>query len=107
MLFGRTLPALLATVVAFTAPMPAWTAGLSLGSVRGFRAVEVGVPVLGTIDEVGSVSRSRKIDEVIIAIPSANRRTMRRIVQCCQDGGLKMKKRLQALLAELESPGVR
>ncbi len=60
-----------------------------------------GVPVLGTIDEVGPVARSRKIEEVIIAIPSADRRTMRRIVKCCQDGAVTMKivPGLEALLA--------
>ena len=50
-----------------------------------------GVPVLGTIDEVGAVARSRGIQEVIIAIPSADRRAMRRIVERCREAQVTMK----------------
>ena len=50
-----------------------------------------GVPVLGTIDEVGPVARSREVREVIIAIPSADRRAMRRIVERCREVAVTMK----------------
>ena len=60
-----------------------------------------GVPVLGTIDEVGAVARSRGIQEVIIAIPSADRRAMRRIVERCLAAAVTMKigPGLEALLS--------
>ena len=59
------------------------------------------MPVLGTIDEVGAVARSRGIQEVIIAIPSADRRAMRRIVERCLAAAVTMKigPGLEALLS--------
>ena len=44
-----------------------------------------GVPVLGTIDDVARVARSRGVREVMIAIPPADRRAMRRIVERCRE----------------------
>jgi FlaA1/EpsC-like NDP-sugar epimerase len=60
-----------------------------------------GVPVLGTIDDVARVARSRQVREVIIAIPSADRRTMRRIVERCREAQVAMKivPGLEALLS--------
>ncbi len=42
-----------------------------------------GVPVLGTIDDIPAMARRNDIDDVIIAIPSANGKEMRRIVDIC------------------------
>jgi len=50
-----------------------------------------GVPVLGTIDDITRVARSRAVQEVIIAIPSADRRAMRRIVERCREAQVTMK----------------
>jgi len=50
-----------------------------------------GAPVVGTIDDVAGVARSRAVQEVIIAIPSADRRAMRRIVERCREAQVTMK----------------
>ncbi len=50
-----------------------------------------GVPVLGSVEEVKRISREKDIEEVIIAIPSADRRLMRRIFDCCREAGLEMR----------------
>ncbi len=50
-----------------------------------------GVPVLGAVADVSRISREKGVDEVIIAIPSATRRDMRRIFDCCREAGLSMK----------------
>ena len=44
-----------------------------------------GVPVIGTTAEIPQLIRDRGIDRVVIAIPSATRDEMRRIVQPCMD----------------------
>jgi FlaA1/EpsC-like NDP-sugar epimerase len=43
-----------------------------------------GVPVLGSIDALPELARRYEPDEILIAIPSASGRQMRRIVDCCQ-----------------------
>ena len=43
-----------------------------------------GVTVLGGIDDLATVARSRDVQDVIIAIPSATGQQMRRIVDCCK-----------------------
>lgn len=50
-----------------------------------------GVPVLGRIKDLGDICKEHKIDEVLIAIPSASRQTMRHIVDRCEQTGLKFK----------------
>ena len=59
-----------------------------------------GVPVVGTIDDVAGVARSRGVREAVIAIPSADRRAMRQILQRCREAQVTMKivPGLQALL---------
>lgn len=49
-----------------------------------------GVSVLGRIDEVGAVVADMEIAKVIVAIPGATGREMRRIVSTCSDLGLKV-----------------
>ena len=44
-----------------------------------------GVPVIGPISELGHVLRTRQIDEVIIAIPSAPGSVIRLVTQICQE----------------------
>ena len=43
-----------------------------------------GVNVLGTRDEIGEVAEARRVDEIIIAMPSADGREMRRIAAECR-----------------------
>ena len=50
-----------------------------------------GIPVLGRIEDIGNICNEHKIDEILIAIPSANRKCMRQIVDRCEETGLKFK----------------
>ena len=44
-----------------------------------------GVPVVGTIDQLSELARDHDIQEVLIAIPSATKSQLNRIVQICSD----------------------
>ncbi len=48
-----------------------------------------GIPVLGTVDRLPEICQKRSIDEIAIAIPSASRKQLRRVVQICQGTKLK------------------
>ena len=50
-----------------------------------------GIPVLGRIEDVRRISVETGVEEVIIAMPSAGRQTMRRIFDHCRQAGLAMK----------------
>jgi len=50
-----------------------------------------GVPVLGQRWDIVSVARKRKIDEIIIAIPSAGKNEVREIVEECKRTNCKLK----------------
>jgi len=50
-----------------------------------------GIEVLGTINELSQISRRRKIDEIVIAIPSASGTRIREIVQHCEKRKTKFK----------------
>ena len=50
-----------------------------------------GVPVLGTLNNIGQIATKNKIDEIIIAVPSATAIEMRGIVNLCEDTGLPYK----------------
>jgi len=43
-----------------------------------------GIPVLGNVDQLPEICKKNDIDEIAIAIPSASRRQLRRVVQVCQ-----------------------
>jgi len=45
-----------------------------------------GTPVLGTIDMVPEIVESKKVDEIVVAIPTVSGREMRRIVDLCGHG---------------------
>ncbi|WP_321531305.1 nucleoside-diphosphate sugar epimerase/dehydratase [uncultured Desulfuromonas sp.] len=51
-----------------------------------------GLPVLGTCDDILSVCRKKRIEEVIIAIPSATGKQIRTIVEYCQKANVRFKK---------------
>ncbi|MBK7864873.1 MAG: polysaccharide biosynthesis protein [Archangiaceae bacterium] len=46
-----------------------------------------GVPIAGTLQNVPDIVRAKRVDEIIIAIPSATGRDMRRIIDLCKPGG--------------------
>ena len=48
----------------------------------------LGLPVLGTVDALAKVVGKQRIDEVLIAIPSASPVEMRRLVRICKDAGV-------------------
>src|SRR5579859_6658017 len=50
-----------------------------------------GVPVLGTIAEIETVVQMNSVDEILIAIPSASGKQMRRITEACQKTNLTFK----------------
>jgi FlaA1/EpsC-like NDP-sugar epimerase len=51
----------------------------------------LGVPVLGTIEELGILVKDNPAEEILIAIPSASGKQMRRITEVCQKSKLPFK----------------
>lgn len=43
-----------------------------------------GIAVLGTVDDLPAICKKQSIDEIAIAIPTATRKQLRRVVQVCQ-----------------------
>jgi len=43
-----------------------------------------GVPVLGTTDEIKEICQEQRIDEILIAVPSATQKQLRRIIELCR-----------------------
>ncbi len=50
-----------------------------------------GVPVLGTIGEIGKISADRAVEEVIIAMPKASGAQVRRIIDVCKEENVKFR----------------
>jgi FlaA1/EpsC-like NDP-sugar epimerase len=50
-----------------------------------------GVPVLGSIDQLGELAGKVDADEIIIAAPSSTSEQMNRIIECCRATGLPFK----------------
>jgi FlaA1/EpsC-like NDP-sugar epimerase len=50
-----------------------------------------GLPVLGRQKKLGRICQEKKVDEVIIAIPSASGKQIRQIVELCQKANVKFK----------------
>ena len=48
-----------------------------------------GVPVLGKIDQLSEIVKEHEVNELLIAIASATRKEMRRIIDLCKETGLK------------------
>jgi len=63
-----------------------------------------GIPVLGPISKIAKIALQHKVDEILIAIPSASTRQMRRIIKICETTGLKF--RTTPSIAELINGGV-
>lgn len=49
------------------------------------------IPVLGRTEDIGNICKEHEIDEILIAIPSAGRQTMRKIVKRCEETGKNFK----------------
>ena len=43
-----------------------------------------GVPVLGTTDDIKDICEEEKVDEILIAVPSATQKELRRIIEMCR-----------------------
>jgi len=50
-----------------------------------------GVPVLGTIPEIGEIAAEKAVDEVIIAMPKASGTQVRRIIAVCKEEDVKFR----------------
>jgi len=50
-----------------------------------------GVPVLGPLDELPQIVQSHQVDEVVIAMPTAEGAIIRRVVSLCEEGGVSVK----------------
>jgi FlaA1/EpsC-like NDP-sugar epimerase len=59
------------------------------GSKSGIRLR--GVPVIGTINELPILAKTHKVDEILIAIPSATKAQMRKFVELCERTGVRFK----------------
>ncbi len=50
-----------------------------------------GIPVLGSVEKVNGIARDLHIDEIIIAMPSARKKDIRRIIDLCKDAKCKLR----------------
>ena len=56
---------------------------------RNKRSVRIhGVPVLGATTEIKAISVKRNVDEIVIAMPSASHKELRRVIAQCQGANL-------------------
>ncbi|MBW1698680.1 MAG: polysaccharide biosynthesis protein [Deltaproteobacteria bacterium] len=66
-------------------------AGFIDDSAKKIRQTIHGVPVLGTLQEMGQLAKQYEVDQIIIAAPSASAMQMRRMVNFCKSTGLPYK----------------
>lgn len=64
-----------------------------------------GVPVLGTIHDLRTVTKQRKIDQILIAVPSAEGGLIRRVINSCN--GARVSFRIVPRLLEIIQGGVK
>lgn len=50
-----------------------------------------GVPVLGALDELPHIVQSHQVDEVVIAMPTAEGAIIRQVLSLCEEGGVSVK----------------
>jgi FlaA1/EpsC-like NDP-sugar epimerase len=50
-----------------------------------------GIPVLGTVPELPRICKERNIEEIAIAIPSATRQQLRRVIQVCEGAQIRFR----------------
>ncbi|MGB9730958.1 MULTISPECIES: polysaccharide biosynthesis protein [Calditerrivibrio] len=58
---------------------------------RKIKTKILGIPVIGSTEEIPIIAKDDEIDEIIIAIPSATKEEMQRIVEKCRESGVKYK----------------
>jgi FlaA1/EpsC-like NDP-sugar epimerase len=64
-----------------------------------------GIPVLGTVEELPGICEARNIEEIAIAMPSATRQQLRRVIQVCQ--GAKVRFRTVPSITDIASGKLR
>ena len=64
-----------------------------------------GIPVLGTVDQLPKICENRNIEEIAIAIPSANPQRLRRVIQVCE--GAKIRFRTVPSITDIASGKLR
>jgi len=64
-----------------------------------------GIPVLGTVDELPTICKERNIEEIAIAMPSATRQQLRRVIQVCE--GTKIRFRTVPSITDIASGKLR
>ncbi|MHC4519293.1 MAG: SDR family NAD(P)-dependent oxidoreductase, partial [Planctomycetota bacterium] len=64
-----------------------------------------GIAVLGTVDQLPRICRSRNIEEIAIAMPSATHQQLRRVIQVCE--GAKVRFRTVPSLTDIASGKLR
>jgi FlaA1/EpsC-like NDP-sugar epimerase len=60
-----------------------------------------GIPVLGTVEKLPEICKSRNIEEIAIAMPSATHKQLRRVIQVCQ--GTKIRFRTVPSITDIAS----
>ena len=60
-----------------------------------------GIPVLGTVEQLPDICKSRNIEEIAIAMPSASHQELRRVIQVCE--GTKIRFRTVPSLTDIAS----
>ncbi len=64
-----------------------------------------GIPVLGTVEELPRICADRSIEEIAIAMPSATRQQLRRVIQVCE--GTKIRFRTVPSITDIASGKLR
>ena len=60
-----------------------------------------GIPVLGTVEQLPTISKQRNIEEMAIAMPSASHQQLRRVIQVCE--GTKIRFRTVPSITDIAS----
>ncbi|MBN1972963.1 MAG: polysaccharide biosynthesis protein [Sedimentisphaerales bacterium] len=64
-----------------------------------------GIPVIGTVEQLPLICSEQKIDEIAIAMPSATRKQLRRVIQVCE--GTKIRFRTVPSITDIASGKLR
>ena len=60
-----------------------------------------GIPILGTVEQLPEICKSKAVEEIAIAMPSASQKQLRRVVQTCQ--GTKLRFRTVPSITDIAS----
>jgi FlaA1/EpsC-like NDP-sugar epimerase len=64
-----------------------------------------GIPLLGTVEQLPEICRDRNIEEIAIAMPSANRQQLRQVIRVCE--GTKLRFRTVPSITDIASGKLR